>query len=180
LSEKERTSNVSLRISESAYKALQEDSKKRNVSLNTFTNQVLRTYSEYDRLLASVGIIKISRPVFAQILGGLPDNISDLVGKENFAEIAGSDPGPGLIVSTEGELSASSITKWMRRVGVYSGMFEYREIVHGGKVVVTLSHDLGPKWSLLLSEYYKALFRSAGIEVKPTRRLDSVTIEYQA
>ena len=49
LSAKERTVTLSLRISEVAYKALQEDAKKQNASLNTLANQILLAYAEHDR-----------------------------------------------------------------------------------------------------------------------------------
>jgi hypothetical protein len=173
LSEKERTVNISLRISESAYRALQEDAKKLNISLNTIANQIFRGYAEYDRHLNRFAMLKITSPTFMQILNAIPDDAAFEAGRGSGTQIT-----PGVILSIEGELSASSISGFLKRMGTYSGLFDYSEIVHGGKVSVTLSHNLGPKWSLCLAGYGEAMYKVAGVQVKSTRLLDSVTFQF--
>jgi hypothetical protein len=172
LSEKERTINVSLRISESAYRALQEDSKKRNVSLNTFANQIFLAYAEYDRHLRKFGMLKISRPTFARIIDEMQDDAASEAGRK-----AGAETTPSVILSTEGEITATTVSGWMKRIGTYSGLFDYAEITHGGKVTITLSHNLGQKWSLILAGYAEELYKAARIQIKVKWFPDAVTFE---
>ena len=172
MSTKERTINVSLRVSEGAYRALQEDAKKGNISLNTIANQIFLAYAEWDRHLNRFEMLKISRPTFAHILNATTDEAITEAGRT-----AGVDVPPGLILSTAGELSDSSILDWMKRMGSYSNLIDYSEITHGGKTSVTVSHDLGPKWSLFLTSYFDSVFRSIGKQVKFTQHPDSVTFE---
>lgn len=172
LSTKERTVNVSLRISENAYRALQEDSKNRNISLNTFANQIFLAYAEYDRHLRRFGMLKISRPTFAGIINELQDAAASEAGRKAGAEIT-----PSVILSTEGEISAATVCGWMKRIGTYSGLFDYAEITHGGRIAVTLSHNLGAKWSLILACYAEEMYKAASIHIVVKRFPDSVSFE---
>ena len=172
LSTKEGTVNVSLRISETAYRALQEDAKKRNISLNTIANQIFLAYAEWDRHLSRFEMLKISHPTFAHILKAATEEAIAEAGR-----VAGADVPPGVILSTKGELSVSSILDWMKRMGTYSNLIDYSEITHAGKTSVTLSHDLGPRWSLFLTSYFDSVFKSADKQVKFTQHPGSVTFE---
>src|SRR5271156_5051654 len=70
---KERTVTISLRVSESALKALQEDAKKQSVSLNTLANQMFVSYSDYDRYLEKFRMVKISTPTLKRIINAATD-----------------------------------------------------------------------------------------------------------
>lgn len=172
MSAKDRTVTVSLRISETAYKALQDDAKKQNISLNTIANQILLAYAEHDRYLKKYGMIKVGAPTFTQIVNSATDEALAEAGR-----LEGTGVFPSLVVSTTGELSVSSILDWLKRTGTYSNMFDYSEISHGGKISVTMAHESGPKGSLLLASFLDSLFKSIGKQIKVTRFRDSVTFE---
>ncbi len=59
---------MSFRISENAFKALQQDAKKNNTSLNTLANQLFMSYAEYDRFLQKFHMVKVSSPNFKRVL----------------------------------------------------------------------------------------------------------------
>ena len=172
MSSKDRTVTLSLRISEVAYKALQEDARKENVSLNTIANQLLLTYAQHDRYLKKHGLMKVITPLFTQLVNAASD--------EAIVE-AGRSLGPGAIPSTiismTGELTVTGILDWLKRMGTYSNLCDYSEISHGGKISVTMAHNVGPKGSLLLASYLDSLFRTAGKQIKITQLRDSVTFE---
>ena len=65
---REKSVTISFRISETAFKALQNDAKKNKTSLNTLANQLFMAYAEYDRFLQRFRIIKLSNPTFKRIL----------------------------------------------------------------------------------------------------------------
>ena len=169
---KDRTVTLSLRISEVAYKALQEDAKKQNASLNTIANQLLLAYAEHDRYLKKYGLRKVITPLYAHLLNAASD--------EAIIE-AGKALGPGVlpstIISMTGELSVPGILDWLKRMGTYSNLCDYSEISHGGRISVTMSHGDGPKGSLLLASYLDSLFKTAGKQIKITQLKDSVTFE---
>ena len=161
-----------MRIGEIAYKALQEDAKKQNASLNTIANQILLAYAEHDRYLKKHGLLKVITPLFTQLLDAGSD--------ESIIE-AGKALGPGAIpsaiISMTGELTVPGILDWLKRMGTYSNLFDYNEISHGGKTSVTLAQSFGPKGSLLLASYLDSLFKTAGKQIKITQLRDSVTFE---
>lgn len=172
LSTRDRTVTLSLRMSEVAYKALQEDANRQNISLNTIANQILVAYAEYDRHLKKHGMLKVSHTAFAAVLNAATDEAILEAGK-----FAGPGVFPSLILSATGELSTAGVLEWLKRMGTYSSIADYSEVSHGGKISVTMSHDLGPKGSLFLAGYLESLFRLAGKQVKITRLSDSLTFE---
>jgi hypothetical protein len=161
-----------LRISEVAYKALQEDAKKQNASINTIANQLLLAYAEHDRYLKKSGLLKVISPLYDKLLNAASD--------EAIVE-AGKSLGPGVlpstIISMTGELSVPGILDWLKRMGTYSNLCDYTEISHGGKISVTMSQSFGPKGSVLLASYLDSLFKTAGKQIKITQLRDSVTFE---
>ena len=163
---------MSLRISEVAYKALQEDAKKQNISLNTIANQILIAYAEYDRHLKKHGMLKLSHPAFAAVLNAATDEAIFEAGKS-----AGTRVFPSLILAATGELSTTGILEWLERLGAYSNIADYSEISHGGSVSVTMAHDFGPKGSLFLAGYTDSLFRLVGRKIKIIQLKDSITFE---
>ena len=172
LSAKERTVTLSLRISEVAYKALQEDAKKQNASLNTIANQILLAYAEHDRYLKKYGLVKVISPLYDKLLNAASDEALIEAGKA-----LGPGVLPGMVMSMTGELTVPGILDWLKRMGTYSNLCDYSEISHGGKVSVTMAHDYGPKASLLLASFLDSLFKTAWKQVKITQLRDSVTFE---
>ena len=163
---------MSLRISEVAYRALQEDAKKQNASINTIANQLFLAYAEHDRHLKKYGVVKVVTPLWNLLVNAASDEAIIEAGKAMGPIIV-----PTTIISMRGELTAEGILDWLRRMGSYANLFDYNEISHGGKVMVTVSHTSGPKESLLLATYLDTLFRSIGKQVKITQLKDSVTLE---
>ena len=163
---------MSLRVSESAYKALQEDAKKQNVSINTLANQLFQAYAEHDRYLKKYGLLKVISPLYTQLLNAASDEAVVEAGK-----VLGPGALPSVIISMKGELTVPGILDWLKRMGTYSGLTDYSEISHGGKISVTMSQSFGPKGSVLLASYLDSLFKTAGKQIKITQLRDSVTFE---
>jgi hypothetical protein len=161
-----------LRISEVAYKALQEDAKKQNASINTIANQLLLAYAEHDRYLKKYGLLKVISPLYDKLLDATPDDAIVEAGKS-----LGPGVLPSTIISMTGELTVPGILDWLKRMGTYSNLCDYSEISHGGRISVTMAQSFGPKGSLLLASYLDALFKTAGKQIKVTQLRDSVTFE---
>jgi hypothetical protein len=60
----EKTVTKSFRISESAFLAIEEEAKKRNISVNTLVNQLFLSYANFDRYLERHGFLKMSKVTF--------------------------------------------------------------------------------------------------------------------
>ena len=169
---KEKTVTISFRISESAFKALQSDAKKNNISLNTVANQIFTTYSEYDRFLQKFHMIKVSTPTFKHILNAATKEAIVEAGKA-----AGSSVPESFILAKIGEINTTRAVDYLRLMGTYANMFDYSEITGPGKNSVTLTHDLGANGSLFLANYAETLFKFAGKNVKISQYENGITIE---
>jgi hypothetical protein len=156
-----KTATASFRLDETALNALQEDAKKQNVSVNTLINQLILTYANYDRPMKRFHMVKVSASTFRHILRASKNETIIEAGN-----LAGSDGPKTSILAKSGELSTENALTYLKTMGNYSALFEYSEVMHGGKVSVTLTHDFGPKGSLFLQEYVRSIFEPIGKPLK--------------
>ena len=171
---KEKTVTISFRVSESAFKALQDEAKKHNISLNTLVNQMFVSFAEYDRYLARFGLVKVGMPTFKKIMNAATDSALVEAGR-----LAGSSLPESFIMAKRGELSLENALEYLR-LSSQANMYDYSEVSRSGTTSVTLTHDLGAKGSIFIANYAEAIFKSAGKSVKITQYPDSVTIEVGA
>src|SRR5438445_37647 len=69
----DKTVNRSFRISEKAYKALEDGAAKGKISLNTFVNQLFLNYAEFDRYASKVQPLDLPSPLLRLILDAVPE-----------------------------------------------------------------------------------------------------------
>jgi hypothetical protein len=161
-------------LDESALKALQEDARKQNVSVNTLLNQLVLAYANYDRPMKRFHMVKVPSSSFKHIL--------EAATKEAIVEAgnsAGKDVPSTYIRAKWGQLTMENALAYLKTTADYTNLFEYSEIVLGGRVNVTLTHDFGAKGSLFLQRYVQAIFEPLG---KPPRFLpdeNAVAFEIQ-
>jgi len=158
---KPKTATASFRLDESALEALQEDAKKQNVSVNTLLNQLVLTYSRYDRPMKRFQMVKLPASTFRYILQGAKNETIIEAGISS-----GSDVPKTYIVAKWGELTVETCLDYLRTMSTYSKLFDYSEIMHDGNVNVTLSHNFGIKGSLFLQNYVQAIFQPLGKALK--------------
>jgi hypothetical protein len=60
LEEHRKTVTRSFRIDEAALGALEEEAGRRNVSVNTFLNQQILSFANFDRFFMRLGLVKLS------------------------------------------------------------------------------------------------------------------------
>lgn len=169
---KDRSATVSLRISDMALKALQEESKKMNVSMNTLANQIFLSYASYDRYLSRFGMVKVGIPTLRRIISASTDSEIAEAGK-----YAGRSLPPSFILNMRGKLTLDSVIEYLEMMGRYANMFDYGEVSQGGQTTITLAHDFGEKGSLFLENYVEGMFERLGEKIKVQRYPDSITIE---
>ena len=145
-------------MNEKALEALQEEAKRQSISVNTLVNQLLLDYSEFGRFLQRVSALKLSRKTFGEILNSVSDD--SLV---KAAQTAGKSAPIALIASKYGKVTVNSVMGYVHDLSAYANLFEYYEKNENERWTVTLMHELGPKWSIFLSQYIGEAFASAGI-----------------
>jgi hypothetical protein len=168
----DKTVTRSFRVSESALRAIEDEARRHNLSTNSFVNQLLLSYANYDRFMEKVHMIKMTTPGLRTLMEAGTD--------EKLAEagrIAGRSIGKSFIMARKGALSVENSIEQLRAMGDYANYWEFNEVDRDGRRIITLIHDLGPKGSLFLSGVGEALFESAGARPKCTTTDDSVIYE---
>lgn len=148
-----KTATATFRIEEEAFRDLQEDAKKQNISVNTLVNQLFLSYSHYDRLMKRFQVIKIPAATFRTILDGSTDEAVIAA-----AKTAGESIAKTFVISKLGEFTVSTILEGFRTSSSYVNAFEYSEFLAPGKVTITLTHNLGRKGSLFIQEWVRSQF----------------------
>ena len=172
MSKREKTVTRSFRISQSAYKALEEDASGRRISLNTLVNQLLLAHANMGRFQDKLGAIRIARPSFVHLLNACSD--------EALIEVARSvvlDSPRAQMLAKYGTLSLSTVLDYMRTMIAYGGWGEYSEVENQGKLVITQTHDLGRKGSVFISNVLESIFGMVNIHPKMSSSEHSITIE---
>ena len=169
-----KTATASFRLDESSLNALQKDARKQNVSVNTMFNQLFLTYANYDRPMKRFHMLKLPASSFMHLLQAATNEAVIEAGNS-----AGNDVPKTYIRAKWGELTAESVLDYLRTTADHANLFEYSEVIRGGRINVTLSHDFGVKGSLFLQSYVQAIFELLG---KPPRFMqdeNAVSFELQ-
>jgi len=149
----DRTVTRSFRISESALIALQSESERQNVSVNTLVNQLLLAYTNYDRFAKKQQTIKLSSATFRYILQAASDESIIEAGR-----LAGRSVPETFILAKEGVLSLPTVLNYLKSLADYANLYEFNEVVRDNRHTITLMHGLDSKGSLFLAHYLHGLF----------------------
>ncbi len=114
-----KTATASFRLDEGALKALQEDARKQNISVNTLLNQLILTYANYDRPMKRFHMVKVSGSTFRHILQAARNETIVEAGN-----LAGKDGPKTSILATSGEVTSENALTYLKTMGDYSALFE--------------------------------------------------------
>jgi len=168
----EKTVTRSFRINESAFSAIEEEAKKRNISVNSLVNQLFLSFANFDRYFQKFGMTKISKVSYRKTLRSVPDaEVTELA-----REVA-QNSGKVVILARYGTMSLNGLQDWLKDLSDYANWFQYNEVDSPeGKRVITLTHDLGTKFSTFMVAYAKELFGQIAMVPKLSSTEDSITI----
>lgn len=170
---KRRTAIRSFRLDEAALAVLEEEARQRNISVNTLVNQLLLTYTNFERHFAQYPMVRLSSTFLGWLLEGVTDAYAKDLGQrvgENLAQAG--------ILSRHGSLSLESVLANLRMMGEYSGAFTFKEVHRPGRTTVTLFHKWGRKGSIYWGHYLLACFELVHLHPKLTTTEHSVTVAF--
>jgi hypothetical protein len=143
------------------------------VSVNTLMNQILTTYARSEHIGAE-RVLRIPDSLLREILELVPDDKIAEYGKRNALQ-----RGEVGIAIRYGEFNLTNSLRVIADVFQYGGYGTYneRQLARGG-LLVTLTHTLGKKYSLMLTGYLKTLFNEVNAEPKITTTDSAVVMEF--
>jgi hypothetical protein len=167
-----KTVTRSFRVDEEALSALEEEAARRNVSVNTFLNQQILSFTRYDRFFLRIGLVKYS----ANTLRLLIDAASDETIVE-AARLAALDTPRAIIMSKYGQVTLETTLEYVKMLAEFGNMYEYSISKSPSGTVITLSHRFGAKGSLYYSSYVRTLFEQINYTLKIKSSTHSVDFE---
>ena len=172
MSKSDRTVTRSIRISERALKAIEEESKRQNVSVNTIINQQLLSYTEFERFVRRVGVIKFASSTVQHLL-----EASSRVAVARAGVETGTRTPHSIILAKHGKQTLDTVYDYLEILSEYANQFEFSKLEQDGKIVITLLHRLGPKGSIFYENYTRVLFEQIDYVPKMDVTDESVVIE---
>lgn len=154
----DKTVNRSFRISEKAYKALEEGAARGKVSLNTFVNQLFLEYAEFDRYASKVHPLDLPSPLLKLIHDAVPEEKIIAVAKTWANNVLTKQQ----ILEMTGSFSREGVIQAMKKVANHA-RFEYSDVVdHKGRRSFTIIHPIGRNYSLFAAIFMKTVMEPLG------------------
>jgi hypothetical protein len=147
--QKQTTEGITFRIPSSSINQLREESKKKQLSLNTLVNQILKEHLDWHTYAAQAKMFHVPRSTFSRLVDDLTDEelskhaVSNA--KEDFVDI-------GLLLKGEFTLPSflNILENWSR-----ISSFPYKHEVSNDVHNFIIQHDMGRNFSFLIKELYR-------------------------
>jgi hypothetical protein len=149
-----RTTTMTFRLDEGVLTILREESKRRQISLNTMVNQILQRYTEWDMYESKVGMISIFRPVAAQLFKRM--NKQEII---ELASNVGRDATNDAALFMKSTMDLESFLSWLD-IRLRSSSVEISHNIKNGSHTYILKHDLGENYSLYQKTILELIFNN--------------------
>ncbi len=161
---------LSLRVSAERLEHLKREANTRKVSLNVLANHILDAYFDFALPAKNVGFMALPKKT-----------VRDMIGSLNDAQLSKLAQGPiksefvNLIYMMKGKFTLQSffntLLAWAR-----DSNFPYRDDFDDDMRTVTIHHDMGKKWSMLLSESIEAMLEDVASQASFDIRDDVIVL----
>jgi hypothetical protein len=123
-------------------------------SLNTYVNQILKRYVQWDMFESQAGIIPFAKPVMTELLANMSkDEITNLA--KNVAKSAVQD----IMVVMKGKINLDSFLSWFETL-MKKAFIEIKHTAENNDSThrYTVKHNLGENWALLIKSLLQIVF----------------------
>jgi hypothetical protein len=164
------TSTRAIRIPKDLDRILQQEAKRRNISINGLISSVLTKFSEWDRYAEGFGLAGVPIHILKR-LALLVDE--DLIAK------TGSELGPELLRSEVifwfKEATLETFLDWFALFSKYSGLIDGSITKTDGAYVIVVRHEMGRKGSVFLKNYFESAFKT-GLGIAPETEISEFQV----
>lgn len=141
-----KTDVVAFRIPSEKLDRLKKEAKLKKVSVNVLANHILDGYFDFQLAANNAGFISMPRKTLHSMIEALRDEEIATLGKDAL-----KSDFEDLVYMTKGKITLQSFLDtffaWARDAN-----FSYRDEFEEGATTITVHHNMGKRWSLLLKE----------------------------
>ena len=162
-----------LRIPSAMDAVLQRDSEEKGISVNALVSAMITKYAEWDRFAERFGMVTTTRAGHVTLMDVVPE--PELL---RHAEEAGSRNAKEMTLFWFKKLDLESFLAYLRIVCRYGGILEMEVEREGRSAVVSLHHEMGPKFTRWLRAFMTAATREV-VGVAPKIRAGHSSIIFR-
>ncbi len=149
--------HVSLRIPARLRNQLDEEAKRRNITLNSLINAILSKYLSFDKIVEGTKAVPLSRAFLDEIL--------EITSTEEMESIA-MKLGPKVVRKSFAFRGVpfnldNLIEFYFEPLSAHSGWYSFNTYFEGTTRILVFEHSLGTKWTAFLKRYIAGIVRSA-------------------
>ncbi len=152
-----KTVTRSFRVDEAVMAALEEESAKRSISVNTLVNQQLLVFANFDRFHSRLDLVKLTGSSLQKLLESASD---DKIAEAAVLEAL--DTPRSIILSKYGQVTFETTVEYIQMLAQFANLFECTISESPEGKVITLFHRFGTKGSLFLAKYVGVLLEQMG------------------
>ena len=149
-----KAKTISFRIYEDILDKIDSEAKRREISLNKFTNQIFKNFVDWDMLQSQAGMIPIAKPVIAEIF--------EKMTKEEIVDLAkrvGKDTMHDMVLFMKKNMSLQCFLSWIEMWIKKNSTAGFTCTKENGTNICVMKHDLGENWSLYHKTTLELIFK---------------------
>lgn len=155
------TKHITLRVAIDAVAALESDSARLGISVNSLANRILRRWARWDRHMQSLGLILVSKDLLAVML---QDNDEKDVSRFVNCVLPIFQDAVMLIKGEYGlKSSIDTLEDYMQSMGIPTS-----HAIEGNMHYLIINHKMGVKWSMFI----KMLLANVFVKFAPDKNVE--------
>jgi hypothetical protein len=149
ISPNRRTVTMTFRIDEHILNLLKSESERKDISLNTLVNHVLKQYVEWDMYAAKGGMLPLAKPVVSALFDKMtPQEVVELASKVGQSAIH------DIALFMTSRIDLESFVSWFE-MRMKNSSIQLSHKFENGSHSYVIKHELGYNWSL----YHKTILQ---------------------
>jgi hypothetical protein len=150
--EPKKTSTITFRIDDHVMRILRDEAELSGISLNSFINQILKRFVEWDIYGPKVGMVPIAKPVVMELFNKMS--------KEEIIHMAlniGKGAVHDIALFMKNKMDLDSFMSWFE-IRMKRSSIEMTHSSENELHIYTVKHDLGENWSLYHKTVLELMF----------------------
>jgi hypothetical protein len=152
LDRRKRTATMTFRVDEHILNMLKKESERRDISLNTVVNHILKQYVEWDMNATKAGMVPMAKPVVSALFDKMtPQETIELASK------VGQSATHDIALFMKSKMDLQSFLSWFE-TRMKNSSIEFSHRLVNSTHTYVMKHELGYNWSLYQKTLLQLMF----------------------